>query len=172
MNDVKMEKGKLNAMGMDINISEVIGSKIVDQWLAAISEDDMALILKAIDEEAFGHTYDDHKYFVKKKKNGDGYYARTEETPLWREIQKRFQEKFCDQIINKMNEMIESEEYKKRVEKIAQEIMDYAVEGYTKDIKERVKERLVGNVIDSSPNFGGISLGMIVAEEIRRQIHM
>lgn len=75
MNDVKMEKGKLNAMGMDINISEVIGSKIVDQWLAAISEDDMALILKAIDEEAFGHTYDDHKYFVKEKKNGTGYYA-------------------------------------------------------------------------------------------------
>ena len=50
MSEMKIEGGKLNAMGMDINISEVIGSKIVDQWLAAISEDDMALILKAIDE--------------------------------------------------------------------------------------------------------------------------
>lgn len=170
MNDVKMEKGKLNAMGMDINIAEVIGSKVVDQWLAAISEDDMALILKAIDEEAFGNTYDDHKYFVKKKKNGDGYYAQTEETPLWREIQKRFQEKFCEQIINKMNEMMESEEYKKRVDNIAQEILEYAVEGYAKDMKERIKERLVGNILDSAPRYDGISISEIVAEEVNRRI--
>ena len=170
MNDVKMEKGKLNAMGMDINISEVIGSKIVDQWLAAISEDDMALIMKAIDEEAFGHTYDDHKYFVKEKKNGDGYYAKTEVTPLWREIQKRFQEKFCDQIINKMNETMESEKYKKRVDNIAQEILEYAVEGYAKDMKERVKERLVGNVLDSAPRYSGISIADLVAMEVSKRI--
>ena len=170
MSEIKMEKGKLNAMGMDINIYEVIGSKIVDQWLAAISEDDMALILKAIDEEAFGHTYDDHKYFVKEKKNGTGYYAKTEETPIWREIQKRFQEKFCDQIMDKMVEVMDSEEYKKRVDKIAQEIMDYAVEGYANDLKSRVKERLVGNVLDAAPHYGGIGIQDIINEEIRRQL--
>ena len=170
MSEIKMEKGKLNAMGMDINISEVIGSKIVDQWLATISEDDMALILKAIDEEAFGHTYDDHKYFVKEKKNGTGYYAQTEVTPLWREIQKRFQEKFCDQIMDKMIEVMDSEAYKKRVDEIAQEIMDYAVEGYANDMKERVKERLVGNVLDGAPRYDGLSISEIVAMEISKRI--
>ena len=170
MNDVKMEKGKLNAMGMDINISEVIGSKIVDQWLATISEDDMALILKAIDEEAFGHTYDDHKYFVKEKKNGTGYYAQSEVTPLWREIQKRFQEKFCDQIMDKMIEVMDSEAYKKRVDEIAQEIMDYAVEGYANDLKSRVNERLVGNVLDGAPRYDGLSISEIVAMEISKRI--
>ncbi|HCI73503.1 MAG TPA: hypothetical protein DHV42_03065 [Lachnospiraceae bacterium] len=170
MNDVKMEKGKLNAMGMDINIADVIGSKIVDQWLANVSEEDMALILKAIDEEAFGHTYDDHKYFVKEKKSGKGYFDKTEVTPLWREIQKRFQEKFCDQIMDKMVEVMDSEEYKKRVDKIAQEIMDYAVEGYANDLKSRVKERLVGNVLDAAPHYGGICIQDIINEEIRRQL--
>lgn len=170
MSEMKIEGGKLNAMGMDINISEVIGSKIVDQWLAAISEDDMALILKAIDEEAFGHTYDDHKYFVKEKKTGDGYFSKTEVTPIWREIQKRFQEKFCDQIMDKMVEVMDSEEYKKRVDKIAQEIMDYAVEGYANDLKDRVKERLVGNVLNAEPYYGGIGLQGIISEEIRRQL--
>ena len=31
MSEIKIEGGKLNAMGMDINISNVIGEKIVDQ---------------------------------------------------------------------------------------------------------------------------------------------
>ena len=72
--------------------------------------------------------------------------------------------------MDKMVDVMDSEEYKKRVDKIAQEIMDYAVEGYANDLKDRVKERLVGNVLNAEPYYGGIGLQSIISEEIRRQL--
>ena len=37
--EVKLENGTLNALGIDIKISDILGEKIVNQWMAQISDD-------------------------------------------------------------------------------------------------------------------------------------
>ena len=166
MSEMKIEGGKLNAMGMDINISNVIGEKIVDQWMASISEEDIGLILKAIDEEAFSRSSDDRVYFKQKKKNSEGYYDRYEDTPLWKAIQEEFQVKFCDRIMKRMEDILESESYQARVERIAQDILEYAVNGYKEDIIKRIRERLVGNVLTANPYFDGMGIKEIISKTV------
>lgn len=166
-NELQLYDGKLNAFGLDISISEIIGSKIVDQYMAKLSPEDIALIDKAIEEEMFDHDYSDQKYFVKKRKTDHSSWGcSTEETPIWKITQSRFKEKYTDLIVAKVDELIASEKYQKQAEKVAEDIIEYALEGYKKDIMELVRERLVCNVLGQAPTFGGINLHDVIREEI------
>ena len=37
MSETKVEKGKLDLMGMNIDISQILGEKIIDQYIAQLS---------------------------------------------------------------------------------------------------------------------------------------
>lgn len=168
----EIKDGKLNAFGMDINISDVIGEKIVDQWLAKLTPEDMNLILNAIEQEAFSHNYNDEKYFITYKESKDRWGDRKkEETPIWKSIREQFAEKFNKIIMEKADEILNSEEFQKRADKIAEELVNYATEGYKDDLKARIKERLVNNTINDQPFYRGIDLRCIINEEIQRYIH-
>ena len=165
--ETMITNGKLNALGMDISISDIIGEKIVDQWLATISEEDMNLILKAIESEVFSHNYKEEKYFIKETKEID-YYGHTKniETPIWKYATSLLSKKLNEKIAEKVEEIINSEEYQNKANEIAQELVDYATEGYKKDLKDRIKNRLVNNIVEEYPTYGGVNLRDIIREEI------
>ena len=52
-----MENGKIDVMGINIDISQVLGQKIVDQYIAQLTEEDMQAIMDFISQD----------FFVKKK---------------------------------------------------------------------------------------------------------
>lgn len=168
----EIKDGKLNAFGMDINISDVIGEKIVDQWLARLTPEDIELILNAVEQEAFSHNYNDEKYFVTHKETKNSWGDRhKEETPIWKSIREQFAEKFNKIIMEKADEILNSEKFQKRADQIAEELVNYATEGYKDDLKARIKERLVNNTINNQPFYGGVDLRCIINEEIQRYIH-
>ena len=165
--ETMITNGKLNALGMDISISDIIGEKIVDQWLATITEEDMNLILKAIESEVFSHDYKEEKYFIKETKKTDNYgYTKTFETPIWKYATEFLTKKLNEKIVEKVEEIINSEEYQNKANEIAQELVDYATEGYKKDLKDRIKNRLVDNTLEKYPTYGGVDLRNIIREEI------
>ena len=168
----EIKDGKLNAFGMDINISDVIGEKIVDQWLARLTPEDINLILNAVEKEVFSHNYNDEKYFVTYKEIKNSWGDRKdEETPIWKSIKEQFAKKFNKIIMEKADEILNSEEFQKRADQIAEELVNYATEGYKNDLKARIKERLVDNTIGAQPIYGGIDLRYIINDEIQRYIH-
>ena len=79
--------------------------------------------------------------------------------------EEQLEEKLKEDIAKKIEEIVETDEYKKRADEIAQEIVEYTTEGYKKDMMARVKARLVEDPL-SSNLFGGVDLRGIVREEI------
>ena len=51
-----MENGKMDVMGINIDISQVLGEKIVDQYMAQLSEDKMRELMDYISSDLFTTT--------------------------------------------------------------------------------------------------------------------
>lgn len=166
------ENGKLNAFGMDISISDIIGEKIVDKWFAKLTPEDMALIFKAVDNEIFSHNYNDEKFFktTREVKNGGWGRSNYEDTPLWRTTQQLFAKKYNEEILSKVDEIIASEEYQKKAMQIAEEIVDYATEGYKEDLKKRIYGRLVAGPTDNTYYVNNYDLQSFIHESINQAL--
>ena len=72
---------------------------------------------------------------------------------------------------NKVEEIIASTDYKKKIEDLANEIVDFSINGYKEAMKNRIVERMVGNVLDAQPYFSGQSLVQIINEVIDSRLH-
>ena len=163
------EAGKLDAFGLGISISDIVGGKIVDEWFAQLTPDDMQLIYNAIEGELFSHGYNDEKFFKKTVTTSTSSYHwhdKTEDTPIWRITKSKFSEKYNEIILSKVDEILSSEKYQERATEIAQEIVDYATEGYKTDMMNRVRERLVNNSLDSQPQFDQVNLRYIIQKTV------
>lgn len=174
-NGIDNSSFKLGAFGLDINISEVIGESIVKQWMSKLSEEDMKSIFKAIDDEVFNTDTvlsTDAKVkrkFKKTQPQNDWAYggcSRDADTPIWRMAKEKLMEKLGDDILDRVNKIIDSEAYIKRADQIATEIVDYATEGYKQDLMSRIRERLVDGVLSNEPIYHNISLREIIRDEI------
>ena len=69
--------------------------------------------------------------------------------------------------MKKVDEIISSEDYQKKADEIANELVEYATNGYKDDMKRQIRERLVGNVI-GDPFYNGRSLQDIIDERIQK----
>ena len=69
--------------------------------------------------------------------------------------------------MKKVDEIISSEDYQKKADEIANELVEYATNGYKEDMKRQIRERLVGNVI-GDPFYNGQSLQEIIDERIQK----
>ena len=78
-----------------------------------------------------------------------------------------FNEKFKIDIIDKINEIIETPEYKERVDQIAKDILDYASEGWKNDAIERIRHAMIDDKLGSE-YYHGVSLRGIINEVICR----
>ena len=101
----------------------------------------------------------------------DNYY-NTPQTPptLATYAENLLVEKMKDKIKAKVDEITSSEEFLSKADQIAQEIVDYATEGYKKDMKARVYERLVANTVDAGMYYGGIDLRSLINQCINERL--
>ena len=72
-----------------------------------------------------------------------GIGTRTEETPVYARAKATIKDRYTDMIEKAVVKYIESDEYKAKAEQIAKDIVDYATEGYKKDIVDGIRRRLV-----------------------------
>lgn len=172
MADTKITDGKINALGVDIQISDIIGEKLVNQWVEQLSEEQMTAIFDGINTELFTNSrYTDPEKIVLKKTQIEDSWGRTEDTPFWKICKVKLSEKFADIITAKTEEIINSEEYQKRADQIAEELVEYATNSYKDDMKERLRQRLVNNVTDTYPSYLGNDLLGIIHDEVHRIIN-
>ena len=166
------DEEKVTINGIDINIAEVLGDKLINQWFSRLSDERLDMVMKQISDLLFEETkrYGSDDVVVNIKTSvtdGSGYYSKTTEYPLWKYVRKEFSKRFENLIQDKVNEYLATEEIKARLEKYTQEIIDYAIDGYKEDLKTRIRERMVNNVLDTQIVQQEISRSGIVRQEIQ-----
>ena len=179
-----MENGKIDVMGINIDISQVLGQKIVDQYMAQLTEEDMQTVLDYISQDFFVKkkqnifNYDTNQYDYKmvtcvkeREKDGWGNY-KSQNLTIGELIKKQFNERIREELTKKVEEIIATTDYQEKIEQIANELVDYSINGYKEDMKDRIRERLVGNVMDGAPYYGGISLLSVINTEIDKRLHL
>lgn len=178
-----MENGKIDVMGINIDISQVLGQKIVDQYIAQLTEEDMQTIMDFISKDFFVKknqsifNYDTSKYdtkmvaYVKEREKDNWGNYKTRELTIGELIKNQFNNRIREELTKKVEEIIATTDYQEKIEQIANELVDYSVNGYKEDMKNRIRERLVGNVMDATPYYGGIDLLYLINSEIDKRIH-
>lgn len=177
-----MENGKMDVMGINIDISQVLGQKIVDQYMAQLTEEDMQTVLDYISQDFFVKknqsifNYDTNKYDYKmvacvkeREKDNQGNY-KTKDLTIGELIKKQFNERIREELTKKVEEIIATSDYQEKIEQIANELVDYSVNGYKEDMKNRIRERLVGNVMETTPYYDGVNLRYLIQEEINKRL--
>ena len=172
----------MDVMGINIDISQVLGQKIVDQYIAQLTEQDMNTIMDYISQDFFVKknqsvfNYDTNKYDYKmvtcvkeREKNQWGNY-NTNEMTIGELIKKQFNNRISDELTKKVEEIIATDDYKEKIEQIANELVDYSVNGYKEDMKNRIRERLVGNVMNTTLYYDGVDLRYLINEEISKRL--
>jgi len=172
MSELKIDDGMLSTLGVDIKISDIIGEKLVNQWIARLSEEDMNVIFKAIDDEVFEKTLYEDSITLKTRTLVDDRWSTTkyEDTPIWKIAKQKITASISEDIAKRVDAIIDSEQYQKRASDIANEIVEYATNGYKDDLKKRVYERLVVNTTEYMPQFYGQDLRSIIRDEIQHAL--
>ena len=165
----EIKDGKTRVMGIDIDISEVIGNKIVDQYLAKLTDEDIEKIMDYISDDLFTTRLDGSTEVKTTQKDSWGN-CRGNRTigDITKEL---FNERIKEELIKKIEEKIQTEDYQKKINDIADEIIDYSVNGYKEDMKQRIRERLIGNLLNAEPAYCGESLITIINSVIDSRIH-
>lgn len=177
-----MENGKMDVMGINIDISQVLGQKIVDQYMAQLTEEDMNTIMDFISKDFFVKksqsvfNYDTSQYDIKmvayvkeREKNQWGSY-KTNEMTIGELIKKQFNDRIREELTKKIEEIVATSDYQEKIEQIANELVDYSISGYREDMKNRIRERLIGNVMDAAPYYDGVNLRYLIQEEVNRML--
>jgi hypothetical protein len=179
-----MENGKMDVMGINIDISQVLGEKIIDQYIAQLTDEDMQVIMDFISRDFFVKQkrqvfdYDTQQYnskmvtYVKEREKNQWGSYKTNEMTIGELIQRQFNQRIKEELTKKVEEIIATSDYQEKIEEIANELVDYSVNGYKEDMKNRIRERLVNNVMDKQPYYGGVSLQYIINEEIDRRMNL
>lgn len=178
-----MENGKMDVMGINIDISQVLGQKIVEQYMAQLTEEDMQTVLDYISQDFFVKknqsvfNYDTNKYdykmvaYVKEREKDNWGNYKGNQLTIGELIKNQFNNRIKEELTKKVEEIIATTDYKEKIEQIANELVDYSINGYKEDMKNRIRERLVDNVMDATPCYGGIDLRYIIQEEINKRIN-
>ena len=171
-----IKNGEMNVMGINIDISQVLGEKIIDQYLAQLKEEDMETLLKYISSDLFTE-YTDYSDPIlakrlkvserKKIKNSWGEVRyETDELTLGELVKNRFNKRIKEELMKKIEEIVASDDYKEKINSIAEEIVEYSINGYKEDLKAALKQKLVHNVLDPEPMYGGQPLSILINQII------
>ena len=174
-----IKDGKMDVMGINIDISQVLGQKIIDQYIAQMSDEDMQTILSYINSDLFDETsiynYDTgetvKKLIIKERTKDQWGSYKEKEIPIGELIKNQFNSRIKEELSKKIEEIIASTDYQKKIDEIANELVDYSINGYKDDMKARIRERLIGNVMDESPKYCGQPLLALINEEIDKRMY-
>lgn len=185
------KEGKVNVLGMDFQISDLVGDQIVAKWIAQLSEEDMQLIYDGIDKILFdvdehkSYNYETHEYekhpekflSIEREVKDNTWSSSThkEYKPLYTIVSERIRDQMCTDIMKRTEEIINSEAYKEKVENIANNIIDDITTGYYEAVKEGIMHKLVGDTLlpgDSQyQRYFGMPLSVLIQDEIQKMIH-
>lgn len=172
----------MDVMGINIDISQVLGQKIVDQYMAQLTEEDMQTVLDYISQDFFVKknqsvfNYDTAQYdtkmvaYVKEREKDNWGNYKGNQLTIGELIKNQFNNRIREELTKKVEEIIATDDYKEKIEQIANELVDYSVNGYKEDMKNRIRERLVGNVMDTTPYYGGVDLRYLIQDEINKRL--
>lgn len=174
----KIENGKVEVMGINIDISQVLGQKIVDQYMAQLSDENVQEILSYISSDLFYETsafnYETGERVktlkVKEREKDQWGNYKEREIPVGELIKNQFNERIKEELKKKVEEIIASSDYQDKINEIANELVDYSINGYKEDMKSRIRERLIGNVMDESAQYCGVPLLAIINQEIDKRL--
>ena len=156
--------------GINVPIGQILGEKLVASLMERITEEEFEVLYKYMYDETWKKDYSGEKVILNYTKK-DSYY-NTPSTPptLATYAESLLSEKMKDKIKEKVEEITSSEEFLTKADQIAQEIVEYATEGYKKDLKNRVYERLVANTVDAGMYYGGVDLKSIIYQTIDERL--
>lgn len=164
----KNEYGQANMMGIELQFSKILGDVVVENYLKTISDEDMALITEYMTKDLFSMVHDfeseDPKAMKKVVKsdwsepNSGGWGSRDVKS-VGSEIKEMFNSRVKDELKEKMTEIIKSKEYSEKIDMIANEVVDYCINGYKEDLKNSIREKLIGNIMSNDDcYYGGTKL--------------
>lgn len=176
------EYGKSQVLGLDIQFSKMLGDVLVENYLKQLTEDDMKLITDYMTQDLFDYkqvtdrkTYEEHLEKIVKQdwetKSDSWSRSWEKHESVGTQVKKMFNARFKEEIKKKIDEIIQSDEYSEKIDGIAHEIIDYCIEGYKEDLKNSIREKLIGNIMHDMPYYGGISLHDIIHQELSNYIH-
>ena len=111
------------------------------------------------------------KIVIKERiKNSWGNYD-TKDIPIGEIIKTHFNQRINEELKKKVEEIIATSDYQQKVEEIANELIDYSINGYKEDMKNRIRERLVGNMMDTAPTYDGVNLIHLIESVVDSKIH-
>ena len=171
-----------NVLGIDIQFSKILGDTIVENFIKSLTKDDMKLITDYMSKDLFEEFY---KYNSKtgereevisksikesweEKKSGS--YYKDKVVSVGDHIKEMFNQRIKEELKTKIEEIIKTADYQEKVDKMAQEIVDYSIEGYKEDLKNSIREKMIGNVMNNEQVYGGVPLRAIIKEEIDKCI--
>lgn len=157
--------GSMDIMGVNINISEILGGKIANEWIASLDKEHMDAIIEHLTKEYFKTTAIDKKIIIK---TAISDWDR-QKYPI-DAVQIAFAKKTKELLTERAEEIIKSAEYQKAINQMAEELVQYAIEGYKEDLKKEIKTRLVDNVL-YTPTYCGENIVALINRVIDSRLH-
>ena len=181
-NVAKGDYDKGNVLGLEVQFSKMLGDVIVENYLKQLTEDDMKMLIDYISQDLF----EEYEDWSKDKKDSDfikkrikdnwtestGYgYSRSETVySVGGKIREMFNKRISEELQKKIEDIIATKDYQDKIEAMAQEIVEYSVEGYKEDLKESIREKMIGNVMSNRQTYGNQDLLTVIHEVVREYI--
>jgi len=131
--------------GIKVNLTESLANMVVERFIGTLDDSVLENTFKEMTNDYIDKFSPDGIQIKRKEKAIATYGSRTEETYLGRMIRETLAEKYTDLVIEEANKYMETKEFKEALSQMVADVIAYAVEGYKKDMIDRLKERLVGN---------------------------
>lgn len=172
MTEIVNDKDKFYAQDADIKLIEQIGSKLADKYIDQLSEDNIEIIYEAISKEIFVNSYDGNPQRLRLEvPDPNSYCGSKKDALLWKMIKQQVARQFSDKITSKVDEIIASDQFNKKADEIAEELVEYAINGYKADMKERIRQRLVNNVLENEPGYFARPLKQVIIDTVTEMMN-
>lgn len=161
---------KLEVMGVNIDIAYILGDKILDQYLAGLSEDDMKKIMQFVDKSLFNVNYNNEHTSVKTNNGGWG------SKELLDYVKEDFNTKYKEELLKRLNEKLQTDEYQEKIANAITEVIDYAIDGWKADLITCIKKQMIHNFFNESSTESDIKNALMNFEyekinPIRQQLN-
>lgn len=150
---------EFNIGGIGVNIGKILGEKLVEEYMAKMHPSQIQSIFDYMTKETWKKQscYNvkegenpEVKYVLNMKAESSFYNSREIAPTVAEWANVLLMNALKEKIIAKVEEIVASPEYLERANKIAEELVDYATDGYKDDMKARLKARLVEMPLSST----------------------
>lgn len=136
-----------------IFVTQEMANEIAKNFISSLSQKQTDEINKQIMDEFFEININkagSPLNITKTTKNNNTDYISysnvSETTYLWQELQKEMVEIYKNKLNEKAEEIIHSDYFSKKIDEVANEIINYALEDYKKDVINKIKENILSDL--------------------------